>query len=176
MRVPDSPMSPNAPALTDPLIASPSTVALPSSVIGIGTVMFMVQWSVLPSTVPSVTSIEPSPPASLTAAASAGVPVITTVQQLGAGRRRAAALAGGATYLGIAQLGEAMAARVAGVTAPILTWLFPPGADLAAAVNDVAADKERAANFGRAGRERAIRDFSWATIAAQTVDIYRSLI
>ena len=49
-------------------------------------------------------------------------------------------------------------------------------ADLAAAVNDVAADKERAAEFGRAGRERAIRDFSWATIAAQTVDIYRSLI
>ena len=48
--------------------------------------------------------------------------------------------------------------------------------DLAAAVNDVAADKERAAEFGRAGRERAIRDFSWATIAAQTVDIYRSLI
>lgn len=45
-----------------------------------------------------------------------------------------AALAGGATYLGIAQLGEAMAARAAGVTAPILTWLFPPGADLAAAV------------------------------------------
>ena len=87
-----------------------------------------------------------------------------------------AALAGGATYLGIAQLGEAMAARAAGVTAPILTWLFPPGADLAAAVNDVAADKKRAAEFGRAGRERAIRDFSWATIAAQTVDIYRSLI
>ena len=49
-------------------------------------------------------------------------------------------------------------------------------ADLAAAVNDVAADKERATQFGRAGRERAIRDFSWATIAAQTVDIYRSLI
>ena len=49
-------------------------------------------------------------------------------------------------------------------------------ADLAAAVNDVAANKERAAEFGRAGRERAIRDFSWATIAAQTVDIYRSLI
>lgn len=45
-----------------------------------------------------------------------------------------AALAGGATYLGIAQLGEAMAARVAGVTAPILTWLFPPGADLVSAV------------------------------------------
>lgn len=49
-------------------------------------------------------------------------------------------------------------------------------ADLAAAVNNVAANKDRAAAFGRAGRERAIRDFSWATIAAQTVDIYRSLI
>ena len=49
-------------------------------------------------------------------------------------------------------------------------------ADLAAAVNDVADNKDRAAAFGRAGRERAIRDFSWATIAAQTVDIYRSLI
>ena len=49
-------------------------------------------------------------------------------------------------------------------------------ADLAAAVNDVAVNKDRAAAFGRAGRERAIRHFSWATIAAQTVDIYRSLI
>lgn len=45
-----------------------------------------------------------------------------------------AALAGGATYLAVAQLGEAMDARAAGVTAPILTWLFPPGADLAAAI------------------------------------------
>lgn len=45
-----------------------------------------------------------------------------------------AAIAGGATYLAIAQLSEALAARVAGVTAPILTWLFPPGADLAAAI------------------------------------------
>lgn len=45
-----------------------------------------------------------------------------------------AALAGGATHLAIAQLAEAVAAREAGVEAPILTWLFPPGADLAAAV------------------------------------------
>ena len=45
-----------------------------------------------------------------------------------------AAIAGGATYLAVAQLSEAMAARAAGVTAPILTWLFPPGADLAAAI------------------------------------------
>lgn len=45
-----------------------------------------------------------------------------------------AAVAGGATYLAVAQLTEALAARAAGVTAPILTWLFPPGADLAAAL------------------------------------------
>ena len=45
-----------------------------------------------------------------------------------------AAVAGGATYLAVAQLTEALAARAAGVTAPILTWLFPPGADLVAAL------------------------------------------
>ncbi|MHB0835248.1 MAG: glycogen synthase [Corynebacterium aurimucosum] len=49
-------------------------------------------------------------------------------------------------------------------------------ADLAAAVNRVAADKELALRFGSAGRQRAIEDFSWATIAQQTVDIYRSLM
>ncbi|MDO5032019.1 glycogen synthase [Corynebacterium sp.] len=49
-------------------------------------------------------------------------------------------------------------------------------ADIAAAVNQVAADKQRAAAFGEAGRTRAVEHFSWATIAQQTVDIYRSLI
>ena len=49
-------------------------------------------------------------------------------------------------------------------------------ADIAAAVNRVAADKELAQRFGAAGRQRAIEDFSWATIAQQTVDIYRSLM
>lgn len=49
-------------------------------------------------------------------------------------------------------------------------------ADLAAAVNRVAADKELAQRFGAAGRQRAIDDFSWATIAQQTVDIYCSLM
>ena len=44
------------------------------------------------------------------------------------------ALAGGATYLAIAQLSEALDARAGGVTAPVLTWLYPPGADLAAAI------------------------------------------
>ena len=49
-------------------------------------------------------------------------------------------------------------------------------ADLAAAVNRVAADKELTHRFGSAGRQRAIDDFSWVTIAQQTVDIYRSLM
>ncbi len=45
-----------------------------------------------------------------------------------------ASLAGGATWLGVAQLDEALRLRAAGVTAPVLTWLFPPGADVAAAL------------------------------------------
>ena len=46
-----------------------------------------------------------------------------------------AALAGGASWLGVAQLGEALRLRQAGVTAPLLTWLFPPGADIAGAID-----------------------------------------
>ena len=45
-----------------------------------------------------------------------------------------AALAGGATWLGVALLCEALALRAAGVTAPVLSWLYTPGDDLAAAV------------------------------------------
>ncbi|WP_165241867.1 glycogen synthase [Corynebacterium lizhenjunii] len=49
-------------------------------------------------------------------------------------------------------------------------------AGLAHAVNDLAADPARMAEFAAQGRARAQEKFSWATIAAQTVDIYRSLI
>jgi alanine racemase len=45
-----------------------------------------------------------------------------------------AALAGGATYLGVALLEEAIALRDAGITAPILAWLVPPGSDYTSAV------------------------------------------
>ncbi len=38
-----------------------------------------------------------------------------------------AALAGGATWLGVAQLGEALALRAAGISAPVLAWLYAPG-------------------------------------------------
>ncbi|MDP0400292.1 glycogen synthase [Tsukamurella strandjordii] len=46
-------------------------------------------------------------------------------------------------------------------------------ADLAAAVNALAAAPDRAAAFGAAGRQRAIAEFSWESIAAQTLDVYR---
>ena len=46
-----------------------------------------------------------------------------------------AALAGGATWLGTAQVDEALALRAAGVTDPrILTWLYAPGAPLGRAI------------------------------------------
>ena len=45
-----------------------------------------------------------------------------------------AALAGGATWLGVAQLDEALALRAAGIDAPLLTWLYVPGADFARAL------------------------------------------
>ncbi|MBM6401935.1 alanine racemase [Phycicoccus sonneratiae] len=46
-----------------------------------------------------------------------------------------AALVGGATWLGVAQLDEALALRTAGVTAPLLTWIYPPHADIAGAAD-----------------------------------------
>src|SRR3546814_7479050 len=58
-RVPVIAIEPNAPALIVPVSASPSIVASHSSVIGIGTFMFMVQPSLLPSTLPFSTSSAP---------------------------------------------------------------------------------------------------------------------
>ena len=43
---------------------------------------------------------------------------------------------------------------------------------LAAAINTVVADPDRAAEMGRAGRERAISDFGWDAIARRTIDVY----
>ncbi len=48
--------------------------------------------------------------------------------------------------------------------------------DFAAAVNDLTRDPELAARYGRAGRERCIAEFSWQTIAAQTVAVYEQAI
>jgi alpha-maltose-1-phosphate synthase len=49
-------------------------------------------------------------------------------------------------------------------------------ADFAAALTEVVADPDRAAAWGRAGRQRAIDAFSWHAIADRTVEIYRSLL
>lgn len=45
-----------------------------------------------------------------------------------------AALNGGATWLGVAQLSEAMTLRDSGVRTPLLSWLHVPGSDFAAAI------------------------------------------
>lgn len=45
-----------------------------------------------------------------------------------------AAVAGGAAWLGVAQLDEAVALRAQGIDTPMLTWLYPPGADLVGAI------------------------------------------
>lgn len=47
---------------------------------------------------------------------------------------------------------------------------------LAEAVNDVVADPQTAAAMGIAGRERAESEFSWAAIAAQTLEVYESVL
>lgn len=49
-----------------------------------------------------------------------------------------AALLGGAQWLGVALLSEAMEIRKAGISAPLLAWLTPPGADFEGAIkNDI---------------------------------------
>lgn len=47
---------------------------------------------------------------------------------------------------------------------------------IAAAVNNMVADRERAAKIGQAGMKRAEDVFSWENIAEQTVEVYRSLM
>lgn len=48
--------------------------------------------------------------------------------------------------------------------------------DLAAAINGLMADPERRAAMGRAGRGRAVEQFSWSSIAQHTVALYRGLL
>ena len=48
--------------------------------------------------------------------------------------------------------------------------------DLAAAMNELLADPERAAAMGRAGRQRAVDHFSWDAVAERTIEVYRSVL
>jgi alpha-maltose-1-phosphate synthase len=89
--------------------------------------------------------------------------------------------------LGIVNL-EAMAcatavvgSRVGGIPEVVAdgdTGLLVPAddpAELAAALNSLLADPDRAAAMGAAGRKRALAEFSWDTIAAQTTALYTDL-
>ena len=55
--------------------------------------------------------------------------------------------------------------------------LVPPGEPepLAAALNALIRDPDRAAAMGQAGRKRAVAEFGWPAIAAQTVALYSEL-
>jgi starch synthase len=96
--------------------------------------------------------------------------------------------------LGIVNL-EAMACEIAvvasdvggipevvddGVTGALVHYdADEPGAfeaDLAAAVNRVVGDADLARGWGRAGRERAVAEFSWGAVALATVELYRTLL
>ena len=56
--------------------------------------------------------------------------------------------------------------------------LVPEGFErgIAAAVNNMVADRDRAAKVGQAGKKRAEDVFSWENIAQQTVEVYKSLM
>ncbi len=49
-------------------------------------------------------------------------------------------------------------------------------ADLATRINSLVEDPARAAALGRAGRQRAIGQFSWPAIAARTMEVYRGVL
>jgi alpha-maltose-1-phosphate synthase len=74
-----------------------------------------------------------------------------------------------------------VAARVGGIPEVVAGGetglLVPPGdpASLADALNTLVRDPGRAAAMGRAGRERALTEFSWDAVAAQTAALYAEL-
>src|SRR4051794_6691968 len=69
-------------------------------------------------------------------AGSAAVMAVVKADGYGHGMLPAAraAVSGGAAWLGVAFVEEAMALRAAGVDAPVLAWLLAPGDDLVDAV------------------------------------------
>jgi starch synthase len=75
-----------------------------------------------------------------------------------------------------------VASRVGGIPEvvedSVTGLLVPPDdpASLADALNALLRDPGRAAAMGRAGRERAVAEFSWDSVAAQTAALYARLI
>jgi alpha-maltose-1-phosphate synthase len=66
-----------------------------------------------------------------------------------------------------------------GLTGTLVPYHAVPAAEfeqgLAEAVNALCAEPARAAAMGRAGRERAVHEFGWDTIAHRTLELYESL-
>ncbi len=81
-------------------------------------------------------------------AGAAAVMAVVKADGYGHGATQAgrAALAAGAAELGVATIDEALALRRDGITAPVLTWLHPPGTDFAPALE---ADVEMAVSSMR---------------------------
>jgi starch synthase len=72
---------------------------------------------------------------------------------------------------------EVVADGLTGILVPyhaVSTEEFEAG--IADAVNALCGEPARAAVMGRAGRERAVHEFSWDTIAHRTVELYESLL
>jgi starch synthase len=74
-----------------------------------------------------------------------------------------------------------VASRVGGIPEVVAdgeTGLLVPPSDpqaLAGALNELLGDRARAQEMGQAGRKRAVAEFGWPAIAAQTVALYREL-
>jgi starch synthase len=75
-----------------------------------------------------------------------------------------------------------VASRVGGIPEVVADGetglLVPPGdpGELAEAINALVREPERAAAMGRQGRQRAIDEFGWTALAAQTTGLYSSLV
>jgi alpha-maltose-1-phosphate synthase len=75
-----------------------------------------------------------------------------------------------------------VASRVGGIPEVVsdgVTGLLVPPDDpaaLAAALNELIRDPARAARYGQAGRDRAVAEFSWQTVAAETAALYAELV
>ena len=94
-------------------------------------------------------------------AGSAGVMAVVKADGYGHGLvpSAAAALRGGASWLGVAQLSEAMALRQSGITVPVLSWLHVPGAVFASAIAaDIDMDRSMSALWSLAEVADAARD------------------
>ncbi|WP_155054295.1 glycogen synthase [Streptomyces blattellae] len=63
-----------------------------------------------------------------------------------------------------------------GVTGLLVDTEGPFEADLAAALDAVLADPQKARRMGEAGRERAVGEFGWDAVARRTVRLYREIL